>query len=73
MAYWAQAAFLAFLSPHSPGWEVSPNTIHPGPAAAGEPCALRMTDELTDRTQVEWQEPKSNDSMNGRNALTRLT
>ena len=42
-------------------------------AAAGEPCALRMMEDLTDRTQVEWQEPKSNDSMNERNALTRLT
>ena len=45
----------------------------PAAAAAGEPCALRMMDELTDRTQVEWQEPNSNDSMNERNALTRLT
>ena len=62
--------------PQRPGWEVPSSyyTIHPDPAAAAaEPCALRMMEELTDRTQVEWQEPNSNDSMNERNALTRLT
>ena len=51
-------------------------TIHGGPtSAAFEPPALGVTDELTDRTQVEWQEPKSNDSMTmkARNALTLLT
>ena len=51
-------------------------TIHRGPtSAAFEPPALGVTDELTDRTQVEWQEPKSNDSMmmKARNALTLLT
>ena len=69
--YWAQATFLAFLTTLD-GRSLYSYTIHPDPPAA-EPCALRMMDELTDRTQVEWQEPKSNDSMNERNALTRLT
>ena len=51
-------------------------TIHGGPtSAAFEPPALGVTDELTDRTQVERQEPKSNDSMTmkARNALTLLS
>ena len=51
-------------------------TIHGGPtSAAFEPPALGVTDELPDRTQVEWQEPKLNDSMTmkARNALTLLS